>query len=187
MASPYQKDAQNALKALEALEVEKLKPGVARGIRPSNNLGNKTQDKARHELHNPSAYEDAMVNALDELEALKRVMPIVAKIAKKKIPLEQAFKEVSGDAFIMLLKLAFSEENSKVQADVLKHIMALAGFNPAQKHEISKVDPDTPKEALINLIAGAQKDLAAENIEIVDDRDDEVKDVTEDTSSENIG
>lgn len=161
-------------------EIKKLKPGNAYGTRPNE----MTDEPRTRDVVNARAQEEQVVNALDEMSALKRVMPTVLKLMKKKISLDQAIREVSPDAFMMLLKLAFSQDNPKVQSDVLRHLLALGGYNPAQKHEISRVDPNMPKEALLNLIAGAHKDLATENIEIVDDRpredeealdDDEIK------------
>lgn len=117
--------------------------------------------------------EDQLINALDDLEAIKRLAPTVMKLTKRKITLEQAIRETSPDAFMMLLKLGFSEGSDKVKADVLKHMLALAGFSPAQKHQIERVDPNTPKEALLAMITGASSDLAKEGIMVEDDRDDD--------------
>jgi hypothetical protein len=52
----------------------------------------------------------------------------------------------------------------------MKTMLALAGHTATQKHEITgRVDPATPKAALMAMIRGSAKDLAAEGIEIVDD------------------
>jgi hypothetical protein len=123
------------------------------------------------------AKEDELINALDDLAAIKRLAPTILKLTKKKITLEQAIRETSSDAFMMLMKLGFSEGSDKVKADVLKHLLALAGHSPAQKHQIERVDSNTPKEALLAMITGASSDLEKEGIEIEDDRDEEpVKD-----------
>lgn len=129
--------------------------------------------------------EDELINAIDDLEALKRLAPTVLKLTKKKISLEQAIRDVSPDAFIMLMKLGFSEGSDKVKADVLKHMLGLAGFSPAQKHQIERLDSNTPKEALLAMISGATSDLAKEGIEVEDDRDDD--DETEDKTVEDNG
>lgn len=116
--------------------------------------------------------EDELINALDDLEAIKRLAPTILKLTKKKITLEQAIRETSSDAFMMLMKLGFSEGSDKVKADVLKHLLALAGFSPAQKHQIERLDSNTPKEALIAMISGAAGELEKEGIEVDDDRDE---------------
>lgn len=121
--------------------------------------------------------EEEMVDALDDLKALKRLGPLALKLQKKKMSVDQAIKEVSNDSFLMLMKLAFTQGNPKVQADVLKHMLALAGFNPAQKHQVERVDTNATREQLLAIIAGAEGDLKKENIRIIDDRlDSELKD-----------
>lgn len=124
--------------------------------------------------------EDDVIAAIDDLNALRRLAPTILKLTTKKISLEQAIRDTSSDSFIMLLKLAFSEGSDKVKADVLKHLLALAGHSPAQKHQIERLDSNTPKEALLAMISGATSELAKEGIEIDDDRDDD-KDQSEES------
>jgi hypothetical protein len=124
--------------------------------------------------------EDELINAIDDLYAIKRIAPTILKLQKKKISLEQAIRDTSSDAFIMLMKLAFSEGSDKVKADVLKHMLALAGHSPAQKHQIERIDSSSSKEALLAMISGAAKDLEKEGITVDDDRDEEEKVIKED-------
>jgi hypothetical protein len=110
---------------------------------------------------------------MDDLAAMKRLAPTILKLVNKKITLTQAIQDTSSESLIMLMKLAFSEGSDKVKADVLKHLLALAGHSPAQKHQIERVDVNTPKEALLAMINGASADLQKEGIELDDDREDE--------------
>lgn len=129
------------------------------------------RDKRKMPIATMKAKEEELIDAMDQIKAMRRMGPLVKKLLSKKIPLEQAFKENSTESFLMLMKMAFSESTSeKVKADILKHFLALAGHNPAQKNQIERVDPNTPKEALLAMLSGAGKDLAGEGIEVVDDR-----------------
>jgi len=127
----------------------------------------KELDYARDNVRTPNAkqksyidvqrQEQMMVEAIDDLRALKRLGPIALKLQSKKMTLEQAIRESTNDSFLLLMKLAYSEATSdKVKADVLKHMLALAGHNPSQKHQIERIDPDTSREALLAMINGAE-------------------------------
>jgi hypothetical protein len=129
--------------------------------------------KGRNASINVKKQEEDLVGAIDDLRAIQRLAPTILKLTKRKISLEQAMRETAPEALLMLMKLAFSEGSDKVKADVLKHMLALAGHSPAQKHQIERVDPNTPKDSLIAMIAGASKDLEKEGFEVDDDRDDE--------------
>ncbi len=135
--------------------------------------------------------EEKMIEAIDDLRAMKRLAPTVMKLLKKKIPLDQAIKETSSETFLMLMKMAFTEGNPKVKSNVLMHMLSLAGYSATQKHQIERIDPDSPREALLSMIAGAKDDLSKEGIEVVDNRnlDDsnsEPTDVIEDDDDEDI-
>jgi hypothetical protein len=129
------------------------------------------RDKKKMSILSMKAKEEELIDAMDQIKAMRRMGPLVKKLLNKKVSLEQAFKENSTESFLMLMKMAFSDATSeKVKADILKHFLALAGHNPAQRHQIERVDPNTPKEALLAMLSGAGKDLAGEGIEVVDDR-----------------
>ena len=120
--------------------------------------------------------EEMVINAIDDLRAMRRLAPLILKMQSGKMSVEKALKTVSPDALSMLLMMAFSKETSdKVQADVLKHILALSGHSATQKHQIERIDPNVPREALMAMIAGSKDELKKEGIEIVDDRDGEDK------------
>lgn len=116
------------------------------------------------------AQEEKMIEAIDDLRAMKRLAPTVLKLLSGKIPLERAIKESSNETFLMLMKMAFTEGNPKVKSNILMHMLALAGYSATQKHQIERVDPDTPRDALLSIIAGAREDLIKEGIEMADSR-----------------
>ncbi len=115
--------------------------------------------------------EDELIQAIDDLKAMRRLAPTISKLLSKKIPLETAIKETSHETFMMLMKMAFTEANPKVKSQVLMHMLSLAGFSATQKHQVERIDPATPRDALLSMIAGAKSDLEAEGIDITDNRD----------------
>lgn len=154
-------DKQAMQAILGSLPAERVYQRTAVG-RGSKNHANRAADYAN--------YEDALVNAID----MKRDIELVAKIFKKiddgTIDVTGLFHGTSPVVAKKLLYIALNGESEKNRLDALKHLLALAGHSPAQKHEISRVDPSTPKEALLSLIAGQMRELKDEGIEVEDDR-----------------
>lgn len=115
--------------------------------------------------------EDELIDALDSLALLRRLEPTIRKLNSKKIDVSRAAMEVSGEALLVGLKLLFSEATSeKVRADLLKHVLGIGGFSPTAKIGIERIDPSTPKEALLSMIAGASEDLKTAGFEVIDER-----------------
>lgn len=115
--------------------------------------------------------EDDMIAAIDFRKEIVRMRPILEKLLDDKFDPTAFFGQVSKFAAAELTSMAFTGEKEKNRLDALKHLLALGGHTATQKHEISRVDPNTEKEALISIVRGAKKDLLAEGIEIVDDQD----------------
>lgn len=110
---------------------------------------------------------------VDNVSALRKAVPKLDAYLEGKIPADVAFAALGPAAIQTLTKIMAYGESEKNQMDAAKHILALAGFTPSQKHEISRVDANTPKEALVSLIMGNKKGLEAAGIEVVDDDDDD--------------
>jgi hypothetical protein len=116
--------------------------------------------------------EHRLAASLDIKLNVEKLIPILERLDCGKIDVRGLFDAVSNEAALSLLKIALDGDNEKNKLDATKHLLALAGHNPAQKHEISRLDPNTPKEALLAMISGSKKDLEKAGIELVDDRDD---------------
>jgi len=153
--------------------VEPKKPIAQDPLRPVKEYDDRRYQpgrKTRMSYVDTKRQEESMIEAIDDLRAMKRLAPTVMKLLKKKIPLDQAIKETSSETFLMLMKMAFTEGNPKVKSNVLMHMLSLAGYSATQKNQIERVDSDTPREALLSMIAGAKDDLSKEGIEVVDNR-----------------
>jgi hypothetical protein len=120
--------------------------------------------------------EQRMIRALDMKMHADKLVGILEKLDSGKLDVHGLFEGVSNQAAINLLSIAIGGDNERNRLDATKHLLALAGHNPAQKHQIERVDPNTPKEALLSMIAGSKKDLDRSGIEIVDDRDSDEDD-----------
>jgi hypothetical protein len=116
--------------------------------------------------------EDDMIAAIDFRKDIAKMRPLLEKLVSDKFDPTSFFSSVSKFAAAELASVAFTGEKEKNRLDALKHLLALGGHTATQKHEISRVDPNTEKEALMSIVRGAQKDLLAEGIEIVDDSED---------------
>lgn len=116
--------------------------------------------------------EDDMIAAIDFRKEIQGLKPILEKLVQDKYDPASFFSEVSKYAAAQLASVAFTGEKEKNRLDAIKHILALGGHNPTHKHEVSRLDPETPKSALMSIVRGSMKDLQAEGIEIVDDSKD---------------
>lgn len=123
--------------------------------------------------------EHRMARALDIKLHAEKIAGILEKLESGKLDAQGLFEGVSNQVAVNLLQIAVSGDNEKNRLDATKHLLALAGHNPAQKHQFERIDPNTPKEALISMIAGSKKDLSQSGIEIIDDRDDDEDDDAE--------
>lgn len=115
--------------------------------------------------------EDKMIDLIDLKRELRYLAPIYEKLSKGQIDVQGAINKSSKIAWAKVMQLLLFSNSEKVQADVAKHMLALAGHSPTQKIELGRIDPETPKQALIAEITGATKELKDEGIEVVDDRD----------------
>jgi hypothetical protein len=115
--------------------------------------------------------EDQMIDLIDLKRELRYLAPIYEKLSKGQIDVQGAINKSSKIAWAKVMQLLLFSNSEKVQADVAKHMLALAGHSPTQKIELGRIDPETPKQALIAEITGATKELKDEGIEVVDDRD----------------
>lgn len=119
--------------------------------------------------------ENALIEAIDSKRDLALVAEIFREVKAGNKSLQTAFKEMSPAMAAKLLVIASRGENEKNRLDAIKTLLALGGHQPSQKHEISRVDPEAPKAALISMLRGSMKDLQAEGIEVVDDVSDEAE------------
>lgn len=138
-----------------------------KGEKVYNKKSIKQSDQCR-EIGNYQEYE--MVKMLDLQKEYHKILPILKRLDSGHLDVSGLFGEVSNSAALQLLNIALNGESEKNRLDAVKHLLALGGHSPAQKHEISRVDPNTPKEAILSLIAGMKGDLEREGLEVVDDR-----------------
>lgn len=113
--------------------------------------------------------EDSLIDAIDIRKDIQEVAALLRDVSDKKMSLSTAFKSASPSMAKQLIKLAFGAVNEKNKLEAVKTLLALGGHQPTQKHEISRIDPDAPREAIMSMIRGSQKALADAGIEIVDD------------------
>lgn len=119
-----------------------------------------------------SVIEDNMIDAIDFRRGVEKLGPILEKLVSEKFDPTTFFGQISRFAAAELASVAFTGEKEKNRLDALKHLLALGGHTATQKHEISRIDPHTEKEALLSIVRGAKKDLLTQGIEIVDDDKD---------------
>lgn len=114
--------------------------------------------------------EDLMLEAIDTHRTLVDALPILQNLKARRISVKKAI-ELAGPLLTQeLFKLAFGAGTSqKVRADVVKHMLAITGVQPAQKVEITKVDADMPRESIMAVIRGTAKSVKDSGIEIVED------------------
>ena len=117
--------------------------------------------------------EDSMIDAIDMRRNMQRLVPLLDKFGEGRLDIQGFLSGVSGHLLRELLVIAFSAESEKNKLDALKHLLGIAGHSPTQKHAIERLDPATPKEALLSMIRGSKRDLEDEGIEVVED--DEAK------------
>jgi len=151
-------------------EHAKQKAGVRTKAKAYNNVRGH-RGKQDHYLTD-ATIEDDMIAAIDFRKDVAKMRPLLEKLVSDKFDPTSFFSSVSKFAAAELASVAFTGEKEKNRLDALKHLLALGGHTATQKHEISRVDPNTEKEALMSIVRGAQKDLLAEGIEIVDDSED---------------
>ncbi len=114
-------------------------------------------------------HQNQVADMLDTLAAVKRAAPKLFDFLQGKIPADVAFSSIAPASLMKLVEIMGGGESEKNQLDAAKHLLALAGHTPTQKHEIGRVDASTPKEALVSLIMGNKKNLEASGIEVEDD------------------
>lgn len=159
-------------KSLQAKDQELVNAQKARRNLKKQFIREKIHKGKQEHFLTDSVIEDNMIEAIDFRRGLERLQPILEKLVEDKFDPTSFFGAVSKFAAAELASVAFTGEKEKNRLDALKHLLALGGHTATQKHEISRVDPNTEKEALISIVRGARKDLLAEGIEIVDDSED---------------
>ena len=113
--------------------------------------------------------EDAMIAALDLKADVELVADAIRKLRRQKLTPEGVARALAGTSIVELTRIMMRGESDKTRLDATKHMLALGGLSPTQKHEISRADPEMPKQQLIAQIMGARKDLKAAGIEVMDD------------------
>jgi hypothetical protein len=120
--------------------------------------------------------EESIADFIDNKRFFERMAPHIEALQAGDIDVKEFITRASPSAAMQLAKLAFSSESEKTMLEALKYMLGIEGHVPTQRHEIGRIDPDTPKAAIISQIAGMNKEFAASGIEIVDDRDDSDED-----------
>jgi hypothetical protein len=120
--------------------------------------------------HQKLDVEDTVAEFLDTKRDLKDLYPILKKLTQGQIDVNTALQMTSPMAFMQAIKLMLLSQSDKVKSDLAKHLLALSGHTPTQKVELGRIDTDTPKQALLAMIKGSEKNLLEEGIEIIDDR-----------------
>jgi len=115
--------------------------------------------------------EDSMIDAIDMRRNMEKLIPLLDKFGQGKLDVRGFLGGVEGHLLRELLLIAFSGDSEKNKLDALKHLLGIAGHSPTQKHEIGRLDPQTPKEALLAMIRGSKRDLEDEGIRVVEDDD----------------
>jgi hypothetical protein len=116
-----------------------------------------------------NAYENNLVNSLDCWRDIQKMTKLLTQMDKGEIDLQSFFQGFSTEAAKTLILTAISGENEKNQLEAAKHLLALSGHAPSQKLQVERIDPDTPKQALISMLMGSRDALADEGIIIEDD------------------
>lgn len=162
-------DEKELLRAnLASLPADARHPKKADFINPADNAANIKANAWRRK----NEVEDTMIDMIDDKAMLKRLAPIIHKLDEGKMDVTTAIQKASKLAFMKGLRMMMMSSSDKVVADLAKHFLALAGHTPTQKIELGRIDPETPREALVSMISGASKDLKEEGIEVIDDRQD---------------
>lgn len=117
--------------------------------------------------------EISLIQMIDMKRKFDQIGPILDKLNKGQLDVSGMFGAVSSKAAVELLRIALAGETEKNRLDAVKHLLALGGYSPAQKHEIARVDPSTPKEAILSLLAGMKGELEPEGLDIIDDREND--------------
>lgn len=138
--------------------------------RDATKAGGKHQRSFRHSLAHDR--EDAMIDAIDMRRNMEKLVPLLDKFGEGKIDVQGFLNGVSGHMTREMLTIAMSGDSEKNRLDALKHLLGIAGHSPTQKHEIGRIDPSTPKEALLAIIRGSKRDLEDEGIEVTGDEPD---------------
>lgn len=128
------------------------------------------QKNFRHEIANSK--EDSLIEAIDLRRDIAKLVPFLEKLDKGALDVRGFVDGISPQLLKQMLLVAFNGESEKNRLDSLKHLLGIAGHSPTQKHEIGRLDPETPKQALISMLRGAKRDLQDEGIEVVEDDSD---------------
>lgn len=114
--------------------------------------------------------EDAIIGAIDLKRNIERYTKAVEDLRSGKKDVPQVIGEFSPDALFTLVEI-LSQGSEKAKLAAAQDLLDRAGYSKVQKHALATVDANQSKEALLSLLMGANKDLAAEGIEIEDDRE----------------
>lgn len=117
--------------------------------------------------------EDSMADYLDNKRAYEKMAPFIEELMDGRMGVKDFITKMNPAAAVNLAKMALGSESEKIMLDAIKHMLGIDGHVPTQKHEIGRLDPETPKNAILSQISGMTKELAEAGIEIIDDREDE--------------
>jgi len=119
--------------------------------------------------------EDAMIEAIDHLDELKKVAKVIEDLRNSKTDVQNFFQGVAPEAAIELVKIMADTSNqAKIRLEAAKDLLNRAGYAPVNKHAVASFDSDTPREAIMSYIQGAQKDIP--ELEIIEDDEDDSED-----------
>lgn len=111
--------------------------------------------------------EDAIVDAIDNVRAIKKYADLIEKLERQDLPVEAFLSKVSPSMAVKMLQLAECAESEKVQFEAVREILALAGYTKIQKVAVANVDPNADKTQLKNIVDGLAARLP--DIEIIED------------------
>lgn len=122
----------------------------------------------KHRLDvDPRYKEDAIVDAIDNLKAVKKYSELIEKLERQDLPVEAFLARVAPGMAIKMLQMAECAESEKVQFEAVREILALAGYTKVQKVAVANVDPHADKAQLKNIVDGLVSKLP--DIEIIED------------------
>jgi len=119
--------------------------------------------------------EDAMIDAIDMLDELKKVAKMMEDLRNNKTDVQNFFQGIAPEAAIELVKIMNDPTaQAKIRLEAAKDLLNRAGYAPVNKHAVASFDADTPREAIMSYIKGAEKDIP--ELEIIEDDEEDTED-----------
>jgi hypothetical protein len=125
-------------------------------------------DQNRAEKYTRNGREDMMLSWIDQKRDVEKLIKLVESLQSGKQDVMGALQDLAPEMLIELASIATDpKEASKIRLAAVTDWLDRAGFGKVNKHAIGPIDANTPRQAIMALIAGKSKE-----IEIVDDEDD---------------